>query len=76
MALTGNTFARAMMGSVALDFIENWQAPDDRYRSKYDQSPQLPARTLSNSDEILRGNAPPVFPVAPRKTGGAQTRED
>ncbi|WP_315860326.1 hypothetical protein [Rhizobium leguminosarum] len=28
--------ARAMMGSVdPLDFIENWQAPDERYRSKY-----------------------------------------
>ncbi|WP_313716233.1 hypothetical protein [Rhizobium laguerreae] len=29
--------ARAMMGSVdPLDFIENWQAPDERYRSKYE----------------------------------------
>jgi len=37
--------ARAMMGSVdPLDFIENWQAHGDRYRSKYDQSPQLPAQ--------------------------------
>jgi transcription initiation factor IIE alpha subunit len=28
--------ARAMMGSIdPLDFIENWQAPDERYRSKY-----------------------------------------
>ncbi len=37
--------ARAMMGSVdPLDFIENWQAPDDRYRSKYDRPPQLPAQ--------------------------------
>lgn len=30
--------ARQMMGSVdPLEFIENWQAPEDRYRSKYDQ---------------------------------------
>ncbi|WP_323688332.1 hypothetical protein [Rhizobium sp. AN69] len=29
--------ARQMMGSVdPLDFIDNWQAPEDRYRSKYD----------------------------------------
>ncbi|WP_234906752.1 hypothetical protein [Rhizobium rhizogenes] len=29
--------ARVMMGSVdPLDFIENWQAPDERYRSKFD----------------------------------------
>ncbi|MBY3217754.1 hypothetical protein HFO21_25935 [Rhizobium laguerreae] len=28
--------ARAIMGSIdPLDFIENWQAPDERYRSKY-----------------------------------------
>ena len=28
--------ARAMMGSIdPLDFIENWRAPDERYRSKY-----------------------------------------
>ncbi|TBY46645.1 hypothetical protein E0H54_16190 [Rhizobium leguminosarum bv. viciae] len=28
--------ARAMMGSIdPLDFIENWKAPDERYRSKY-----------------------------------------
>ncbi|WFU04525.1 hypothetical protein QA648_27480 (plasmid) [Rhizobium sp. CB3171] len=30
------TLARAVMGSVdPLDFIENWLAPDERYRSKY-----------------------------------------
>lgn len=29
--------ARVMMGSVdPLDFIENWQAPDERYRTKYE----------------------------------------
>ncbi|WP_246755413.1 hypothetical protein [Rhizobium lusitanum] len=29
--------ARVMMGSVdPLDFIENWQPPDERYRSKYE----------------------------------------
>ena len=28
--------ARTMMGSIdPLDFIENWRAPDERYRSKY-----------------------------------------
>ncbi|WP_245464104.1 hypothetical protein [Rhizobium sp. NXC24] len=30
------TLARAMMESVdPLDFIENWLAPDERYRSKF-----------------------------------------
>ncbi|MGW6780831.1 hypothetical protein ACWF50_22755 [Brucella pseudogrignonensis] len=30
--------ARAMMGSIdPLDFIENWRAPDERYRSKYQE---------------------------------------
>ncbi|MGO7042178.1 hypothetical protein ACCS60_27905 [Rhizobium acaciae] len=36
--------ARAMMGSIdPLDFIESWKAPDERYRSKYDQPVQPPA---------------------------------
>lgn len=37
--------ARTMMGSVdPLDFIENWQAPAERYRSRYDQPEQPPVR--------------------------------
>ncbi|MQW32008.1 hypothetical protein [Sinorhizobium meliloti] len=36
--------ARQMMGSIdPLDFMANWRAPDDRYRSRYDQSPQPPS---------------------------------
>jgi hypothetical protein len=33
------TLARAMMGSLnPLDFIENWLAPEERYRPKYVQA--------------------------------------
>lgn len=36
--------ARQMMGSTdPLDFMANWRAPDDRYRSKYDQPSQPPS---------------------------------
>jgi hypothetical protein len=36
--------ARAMLGSVdPLDFIRNWQAPDERYRSKFDSPEKPPA---------------------------------
>ncbi|MDV4164401.1 hypothetical protein R1538_25140 [Rhizobium leguminosarum] len=36
--------ARQMMGSIdPLEFIKNWRAPSDRYRSKYDRLPRPPA---------------------------------
>lgn len=44
--------ARQMMGSIdPLDFMANWQAPDDRYRSKYDESPQPPSGGLAKECE-------------------------
>lgn len=40
--------ARAMMGSVdPLDFIENWQAPEERYRLKFDPPEKPPAHNAT-----------------------------
>lgn len=36
--------ARQMMGSInPLEFLKNWRAPSERYRSKYDELPRPPA---------------------------------
>jgi hypothetical protein len=56
--------ARQMMGSIdPLDFMANWRAPDDRYRSKYDPSCQPPSggthkRAMKSTGEISM--APPL----------------
>lgn len=37
------TLARQMMGNIdPLEFLQNWRAPDDRYRSKFDDAPRPP----------------------------------
>ncbi|WP_246644717.1 hypothetical protein [Rhizobium laguerreae] len=54
--LTGRlALARAMMGSIdPLDFIETWKAPDERYRSRYDQPTQPPAGDPAKDNEEHR----------------------
>ncbi|WP_245280237.1 hypothetical protein [Pseudorhizobium pelagicum] len=43
--------ARAMLGSVdPLDFIGNWQAPEERYRSKFDPPEKAPAHGATKEE--------------------------